>query len=534
MPDFFASLGANSDFPHSEQFDDRYYLDNLGLYESQSVSLNEQQLLEQHLGHKGPFVVAEMGFGSGLNFLALFDLWCRSRRPEGPLIYISTEQYPLHPQDLQKSLQPWLKQIPGPISRLLGHYKSPTPGLNLFFFGPEKILLILLIGEASEQLSLCDFSAQHWMLDGFAPAKNPTAWSEELLSEVTRLSAPGATLSTFTAAGIVRNRLEQRQWHINKIPGFGRKRHRIEGVYQPQTRPQAAPRRSLTLFGGGIAGQSIAFFHQWLGGSHRIVSCPGPAASPAPWIYAQFKPRRQWDAEQIFSVQSHQFSAHFFKDLSTQAAIGYGPAPIMMRSAVQADIQERFDRALLDPRFSEILQRVEHGWSFPLSFGIDGAKTLAEMACLSGQRPEIMSFQQAHKLLHEESLRRSIAIATSFTAPSLISGMPEAAILRGEITRTDSNWGKPSHERYAFQPTPKNESGVRDSFVGFRSSHQNHLPLFGTLSRGQGVFSLYHGSKGFSSGPWCGLVLALKDLGVFSYKHNNLLSEVYSLRHPEE
>lgn len=531
MPSFFAHLSQNTDFPHSEEFDDRYYLDGLGLYESQCVYLRNQQLLENHVMHKGPFIVGEIGFGSGLNFLALFDLWNKSQHPHGPLVYVSFEQYPLHPRDLRSSLRPWEKQLSEPISRLLGHYRSPTPGLNFFFFGPENILLILVVGEASEQLRKCHFQAHHWMLDGFAPAKNPSAWSDSLFAGVSKLSAPGASLETFTAAGFVARGLSSYGWAMTKGPGFGRKRHRLSGIMTHAGSQRVTPASNIMVFGSGIAGRSLAFFSHWLGSQPQIISCPGPSASEIPYIYSHFKPRRLWDWEQIFHVQTHQFSGHFFKDLGKLTDISYAPAPLLADSALKSDVQKRFEKASQDPRFSEILQRGHGGWLFPHGFSIDGYAALSGLTDLCGMKPQEMTFTDARHLLAEcVQHQQPIALACSFTMPSLLKGFPEPAILRGEMRPEGEHWSKPTHERHHFNPSGNELRSV----VGFRAHSQGHLPLYGLLAEGQGCFSAYHGSKGFSSAPWCGLLLALQMAQIFSYDCSGCQSATYSLQLQEK
>jgi tRNA U34 5-methylaminomethyl-2-thiouridine-forming methyltransferase MnmC len=62
-------------------------------------------------------------------------------------------------------------------------------------------------------------------LDGFAPAKNPELWSEDLMAEVGRHTAPGGTAATYTAAGFVRRGLAAAGFTVVRRPGFAGKRH---------------------------------------------------------------------------------------------------------------------------------------------------------------------------------------------------------------------------------------------------------------------------------------------------------------------
>jgi tRNA 5-methylaminomethyl-2-thiouridine biosynthesis bifunctional protein len=48
-------------------------------------------------------------------------------------------------------------------------------------------------------------------------------WTAEVLSEVARLSKPGARLATYTAAGEVRRNLTAVGFNVVKTPGFGAK-----------------------------------------------------------------------------------------------------------------------------------------------------------------------------------------------------------------------------------------------------------------------------------------------------------------------
>src|SRR3569833_1263286 len=83
--------------------------------------------------------------------------------------------------------------------------------------------LDLAIGEALWGIGQWSGKADAWMLDGFAPAKNPDMWRDEVLDAVAARSAQGARLSTFTVAGQVRRGLESAGFSVSKAPGHGRK-----------------------------------------------------------------------------------------------------------------------------------------------------------------------------------------------------------------------------------------------------------------------------------------------------------------------
>jgi tRNA 5-methylaminomethyl-2-thiouridine biosynthesis bifunctional protein len=64
--------------PRSPRFDDVYYSSAGGLAEARTVFLEGCGLPDAWTG-QSRFVVGELGFGTGLNILALLDLWRRTR-----------------------------------------------------------------------------------------------------------------------------------------------------------------------------------------------------------------------------------------------------------------------------------------------------------------------------------------------------------------------------------------------------------------------------------------------------------------------
>ena len=69
-----------------------------------------------------------------------------------------------------------------------------------------------------------------WFLDGFSPAKNPELWEAELMRAVGVHTKPNGTFATYTAAGFVRRALDDAGFDIQRVAGFGRKRHMSVGV----------------------------------------------------------------------------------------------------------------------------------------------------------------------------------------------------------------------------------------------------------------------------------------------------------------
>ena len=203
--------------PVSKQFDDPYYsLDN-GLHETQHVFLMANGLPDRF---QDGFSIAELGFGTGLNFLTTLQAWQGSGHM-GRLQYTSFEAYPLTQADLRRALEPF-----DTITCLAQKLVDEWP--DLLRTGKLKLVdvnLSLIIGDARETLLQWKGLADCWFLDGFAPAKNPELWEKDLLSEVYSHTETEGTAATYTAAGYVRRNLENAGFQVQKAKGYGRKRH---------------------------------------------------------------------------------------------------------------------------------------------------------------------------------------------------------------------------------------------------------------------------------------------------------------------
>ena len=200
--------------PISTQFDDPYYsLDN-GLAETQHVFLDGNDLPARF---KDGFHVAELGFGTGLNFLATLEAF-RWSGTSGRLRFTSFEAFPMAPADLNTALAPYT-DLPTEVLKV--------PSLETVN-GPDFELRVI-IGDARTTLPNWTDEADAWFLDGFSPAKNPELWEEGLMKAVGAKTKSGGTFATYTAAGHVRRALADAGFEVQRVPGFGRKRHMTVG-----------------------------------------------------------------------------------------------------------------------------------------------------------------------------------------------------------------------------------------------------------------------------------------------------------------
>lgn len=220
--------------PLSSVYDDVYFSLLSGLEETRYVFLQHNRLSERFAAlHSGDcMTVGETGFGTGLNFLCCWQLFEQQAPEDAQLHFISVEKFPLTAADLQQALALW-PPLQDYSEQLLQAYKNIRPGRQTLLFAGGRVRLTLLVGDASVQLAQLDKQiVDAWFLDGFAPAKNPEMWTEELFGLLAQLSAPGATLATFTSAGFVRRGLQAAGFAMQRNKGFGFKRQMLSGQLQ--------------------------------------------------------------------------------------------------------------------------------------------------------------------------------------------------------------------------------------------------------------------------------------------------------------
>ena len=206
--------------PVSRRFDDPYFSLNDGLAETRHVFLDGNGLPERLCPG---FHIAELGFGTGLNLLALSIAW-QGTGQTGTLRYTSFEAFPMPAQDIARALAHF-PEVMGTAAEFLSHWARGARQFSL-----EGVEVEVIIGDARDTLPTWQGRADAWFLDGFSPAKNPELWSPEIMAEVARHTAPGGTCATYTAAGHVRRGLAEAGFTVTRQPGHGRKRHMTTGV----------------------------------------------------------------------------------------------------------------------------------------------------------------------------------------------------------------------------------------------------------------------------------------------------------------
>ncbi len=330
----------DSGAPWSRAYEDVYFSREGGMAETRHVFLQANQLAErwQSLANEQrTFTVAELGFGTGLNFLCCWQLWRATQCSNLRLHYISCEKHPLTRSALQHALSQW-PELQALADALLAAYPDHSPGyhrLHLQLPGDRRsIILDLYYGDAEALLRAqanAALQVDAWFLDGFNPANNPALWSDSMLATIAERSGAGTTLSSYSVTGRVVRQLEALGFSIEKRKGFGRKRHMLYAELPGKSAAsrQAAPAHrtdEVTVIGAGVAGCTAAWSLARRGFRVTVLEQGETAAAGAsgnPQAILQCRLNRVPDTLWQFNLLSFLYASRFYSWLQLQPGVDF-------------------------------------------------------------------------------------------------------------------------------------------------------------------------------------------------------------------
>lgn len=472
--------------PRSIKFDDVYASSSGAIEESTHVFLEGCQLQDRwqnHFSSAPRYTVGEIGFGSGLNFLLTWQLWQRSETKPQRLHYIGFEKHPLHKADMERILRRW-PSLTKFSNTLMQHYQEHSHICQRLQLAKD-ITLDIYTGDALTRLQTIVRTSltgvDSWFLDGFSPTLNPDLWQASLCEELSRLSQPQATVSTYSAAGWVRRHLQDAGFTVSKADGFGAKRHMTKGVLNPELRPNEASvissktpwniypatnhPRSATVIGAGLAGCSTAYALARRGVQVTLVDSNNAIAKGASGIkQLALRPRlfNTPSALAEYYLQSFLFSIHQFQTLNTEAKpFWHSTGVIQLASALNK-------KNALAP---EVIQ------------SLYGNKIATSLTTQQASSHSGVSFKEAALWLELGGWVNPSLLCNTYIGNENIRLVTECSI--SNIKRTQSGWE-------CFSPTA--DDPIRSDIVVFANSHgalefnfTDFLPLQGI--RGQASYS---------------------------------------------
>ncbi|OZI77630.1 FAD-dependent 5-carboxymethylaminomethyl-2-thiouridine(34) oxidoreductase MnmC [Bordetella genomosp. 12] len=266
----------------SRRYGDVYNGPTDALGQARTVFLGGNDLPRRWQGREA-FTVCETGFGLGTNFLALWQAWREDPARCGRLHMISIEG---HPFSREAYRELWPRHVPEPLRglarELAAQWPALLPGMHRLEFESGAVTLTLAWGGIEQMAPRLSGCVDAFFLDGFAPKVNPAMWEPALLRRVLRLGSADATLATWCSAGFVRRALQDAGYAVERVQGFGGKRHVTVGrrsawAHKFAPRPVAAPRAPIVVVGAGLAGAGVAHALALRGLAVQVVAERAPA-----------------------------------------------------------------------------------------------------------------------------------------------------------------------------------------------------------------------------------------------------------------
>lgn len=220
--------------PH---YNDCYFSYDEGVEEALYVFVDGNGFPEA-FGQREKVIIAETGYGTGLNLMALLSVV----PPEytGEIVFYSVEKYPLIRERIVELIGRSYSRVKEAADEVLTAWERvdiTVVGWHSvqFSYGAVQVTLNVFIGDVSDYMASMPEAVDHWFLDGHSPDKNPDMWDAQIMKYVGVHSHSGTTVASFTAAGLVKRALREAGFVIKRRKGFGGKRHMIQGVFQEES-----------------------------------------------------------------------------------------------------------------------------------------------------------------------------------------------------------------------------------------------------------------------------------------------------------
>jgi tRNA 5-methylaminomethyl-2-thiouridine biosynthesis bifunctional protein len=551
--------------PRSRRYGDVYFSREGGLAETRAVFLAGCGLPERWAGRRR-FVVAELGFGTGLNIAALLELW-RARRPPGAHLQIfSVEVEPMAADAARRALATWPELAPV-TDPLLARWPARATGFHRVDLPELSVTLDLAVMDAGAALAAWSGRADAWFLDGFSPAVNPQMWRDDLIGLVAARSSPGARIATYTVAGQVRRALAAAGLAVERRPGFGRKRERLEATAPGETpREGAAPR--VAIIGAGIAGAALARAFRALGIEARVFEAVSPGAGASGNPAALVTPRLDagLDAPARLHAQAFAHAVRLYTETDdwvvSRGVLQLEATPRDASRFAKIAASDLFEPGALARLTAEAASEVL-GEAAPPGVWLRDALTIEPRAVLAAWLPSVESARVAAMSPAGEAWRlvgdtgqtlgetEIVCLATGADLASLWPGAPIRPV-RGQLSQVRgpgapaAAWGAytaptrdgfvfgATHDRGDADPAPRDDDDHRnlaalaerlpglagrlaglpiEGRAAIRAATPDQFPIAGALAPGLMVLGAL-GSRGFTLAPLLAEHVAALALGA--------------------
>ncbi len=451
--------------PRSAIYNDLYFSKDNGYEESLYNFPQGIDLIDMIAIGDRDIKIAELGFGTGLNFLITAGIFNKHRKQDQHLHYFGLEAHPLSIDQITKALAPFYNKIKISFDDLKHVYPAQIPAIHHIYVG-DHITLTLGFGFAENIMLKMQDSFDGWYLDGFNPRDNPNMWNSDICEHIARLSHHETRLATFTAAGFVKRNLQAVGFDMSKTDGYGHKRERLIGIYNDQTKPRKQKRsKKVAIIGAGIAGCSAVAVAKRYG--HEVTlferaAYIGAGASGNLLGLLNPKLEAQPSRKTEFYSSALSFAHHFYSDLQDQDDIGYsqcGSIHVMTDERKEKRFQKFINNLgwgdnLVSLDEQETTEKLgftvkdQRSLFMPLSARLSPLKTieflssLADDVCLNTEIVKIQTTDSGEELWSGNATSKKsegvfdvVIIANGFSAKELCPELDtEMSVIRGQIT----------------------------------------------------------------------------------------------------
>lgn len=550
-----------------------FYASKDAIEECQRVHIGPASLAER-IAQTTTFTVFEFGLGAGINFLSIADVFLQHAPSGARLRFISTEANPLPYRILEQVVRDTASQL-CLAEEWVSQYPPAVEGIHRRLFAEHRVELTMIYSSAI--VGLTDFlerdklGVDAWILDGFAPDRNPDMWTTELLGSLAQLSKEKATVTTYSSAGNVRRSLSQNGFQTTRVSNLPHKRHTTVATLAATGISLAESLNFATVIGGGFAGCATAHALARRGVQVELLTPSGQVAdatSAIPTAIVHSRLSASNDQSPRFRLHSYTHSQSLIETLTNDAK----------RGALQFP-----NSRMSEQRLSDVADTLGTNWAqvpsqsevrelsgFPIDLqGVYFPKSLIA----SG--PALCNSLSSHPNI--ELVAKSVAQATNCENPTVFATgthkpfephatAMEIAELEGQVDEfrpsTDlalptlallidgyvapSQLGLVAGSTYEYKPWPNglstatnlrrlvDVSGLENwihvnSFRARRAITSDRLPVAGPLGSNLWV-NIGHGSSGTTSAPYCGEILASLILGELTPAPQSFIDAIAPLR----
>ena len=310
--------------PYSKIYQDRFFQED-AVAEIKNIFI-EPNKLNERFQNGSRICIGELGFGFGLNFFVTAKLWVENNDSscQHNLEYLAIDEALPTKEQLYRVIDnfPELEEI---CNIFLESYDTSHNDLQRIYFPSLKIRLTLIQNDAQSGLrNLLGFKNNQidaWYLDGFDPSKNNSMWSNSIFQYIKFLSTENATFGTFTSAGFVKRGMRKFGFKVDKVKGFGNKRHKLIGARPSnhiEFKNEKIKNKKIGIIGSGIAACSAAYAAAQNGAVVEMFEfadniAAGASGNPVAALYPRFS---AGDSPYSFlTAQSYFFAEKIYAQL---------------------------------------------------------------------------------------------------------------------------------------------------------------------------------------------------------------------------